>query len=204
MKNMIKDALVLCVITLTAGLVLGFVYQLTKEPIAAQELKAKQKAYQEVFQDAAGFEAWETLELEKANAIIEQAGYTEEELSDTVQEAQDTDGNVIGYVLTVTTHAGYGGDITLTVGIRTDGTLNGISILKIAETPGLGMKAEDVLKPQFAQKKVQSFEYTKTGAMSDMQIDAISGATITTSAVTNAVNAGLAYFKEQLQEGGAQ
>lgn len=204
MKNMIKDAAVLCMITLAAGLVLGFVYQLTKEPIAAQELKAKQEAYQEVFEDAAAFEAEESLSLEQAGAVIAQAGYTQEELTDTVQKALGADGSVLGYVLTVTTHAGYGGDITFTMGIRTDGTLNGISILKIAETPGLGMKAEEVLKPQFAQKKVSSFEYTKAGAVSDMQIDAISGATITTSAVINGVNAGLTYFKEALQEGGAQ
>lgn len=204
MKNMLKDAAVLCAITLVAGLVLGFVYQLTKEPIAAQELKAKQEACQEVFPDAAEFAAQESLALEEVNTVIAQAGYTQEEVTDTLQAALGADGSVLGYVLTVTTHAGYGGDITFTMGIRMDGTLNGISILSIAETPGLGMKAEEVLKPQFAGKNAMSFEYTKTGAVSDAQIDAISGATITTSAVTNGVNAGLAYFNEALREGGAK
>jgi electron transport complex protein RnfG len=101
-------------------------------------------------------------------------------------------------VLTVTSHEGYGGDITFTMGIQRDGTLNGISLLSISETAGLGMKAESVLKPQFVNKKVSAFTYTKTGAVSDSQIDAISGATITTNAVTTAVNGGLYVFQTQL------
>ena len=60
------------------------------------------------------------------------------------------------------------------------------------------MKAESVLKPQFAGKNVPNFTYTKTGAASESQIDAISGATITTNAITNAVNGGLYYFQSQL------
>ena len=61
---------------------------------------------------------------------------------------------------------------------------------------------EEVLKPQFADKNAESFEYVKTGAAGENQIDAISGATITTHAVTNGVNAGLYYFREVLMEGG--
>ena len=63
------------------------------------------------------------------------------------------------------------------------------------------MKAEEVLKPQFENKKVERFTYTKSGAMSDDEIDAISGATITTNAVTNGVNAGLAYFQTKYADG---
>ena len=84
------------------------------------------------------------------------------------------------------------------MGIQKDGTLNGISILSISETAGLGMKAESVLKPQFENKKVANFTYTKSGSTMDSQIDAISGATITTNAVTTAVNAGLYVFQTQL------
>ena len=63
------------------------------------------------------------------------------------------------------------------------------------------MRAEEVLKPQFAGKNAEVFTYTKSGAVSDDQIDAISGATITTNAVTNGVNAGLYYFRTQLKGG---
>ena len=115
--------------------------------------------------------------------------------------ATDESGNTLGYVLTMTSHAGYGGDITFSMGICNDGTLNGISLLSISETAGLGMKAEEVLKPQFAGKQVGQFSYTKTGSTMDSQIDAISGATITTSAITTAVNGGLYYFQTQLGGG---
>ena len=55
MKNMIKDAAVLFVITLFAGLILGVVYQVTKEPIALAEEKAAKEAYAEVFPSASYF-----------------------------------------------------------------------------------------------------------------------------------------------------
>ena len=68
-----------------------------------------------------------------------------------------SDGTLLGYVLVVTNHESYGGDIQFSIGIANDGTTNGISILAIAETPGLGMEAESVLKPQYAGKNVTQF-----------------------------------------------
>lgn len=202
MKNMIKDAAILLLITLAAGLALGFVYQITKEPIALAEEKAAKEAYAEVFPKAADFA---DAQAAPEDAAWQDAwngnGFDAVEI-DNVLEALGADGSLLGYVLTVTSHEGYGGDITFTMGISMDGTLNGISILDISETAGLGMKAESVLKPQFSGRKVSSFTYTKQGASSDSQIDAISGATITTNAVTNAVNGGLYYFQAQLGGGG--
>ena len=82
------------------------------------------------------------------------------------------------------------------MGVRSDGTTNGISFLSLSETAGLGMEADtDSFKSQFAGKNVDKFQYTKSGATVDEEIDALSGATITTNAVTNAVNAGLEYVK---------
>ncbi len=118
-----------------------------------------------------------------------------------MMSALDDSGSLLGYVITVTSKEGYGGDIQFAMGIRMDGTVNGMSILDIAETAGLGMRAEDVLKPQFAERKADKFEYTKSGATSEDQIDAISGATITTRAVTNGVNAGLYYFQTEMGGG---
>ncbi|MBP3603792.1 MAG: RnfABCDGE type electron transport complex subunit G [Lachnospiraceae bacterium] len=201
MKNitgMLKDAMIILVITLFAGLILGFVYQITKEPIALAEEKAAKEAYAEVFPGATDFVM--VKEGMPEGEFMEgwiKAGY-ETITVDNVLEAVDEGGNVLGNVLTVTTSAGYGGNITITMGLKNDGTLNGISILSIAETAGLGMKAEDVLKPQFANKQVASFTYTKSGSTMDSEIDAISGATITTDALTTAVNGGLYYFQMQL------
>ena len=102
----------------------------------------------------------------------------------------------MGYVFLVTSNEAYGGSLQLAMGITTDGTVNGISFLSLSETAGLGMEADkDTFKEQFAGKKVDEFKYTKSGAAADNEIDALSGATITTNAVTNAVNSGISYFK---------
>lgn len=200
MKEMMKNTGILLAITVIAGLLLGVVYQVTKEPIAEQEAKAKQEACQEVFADAASFG---TIGVESvADAGWNEEGYGQESI-DEVMEAKDASGELLGYVITVTTKEGYGGDIQFSIGVRMDGTVNGISILAISETAGLGMRADEVLKPQFAGKQVEKFVYTKSGATADDQIDAISGATITTNAVTNGVNAGLYYFQTVLGGGSA-
>lgn len=198
MKEMMKNTGIMLVITLVAGLLLGAVYQATKEPIEQQDAKKKQEACQEVFQDAASFE---TMELAQPDAAMWAAeGYGQESI-DEVMCALDASGTPLGYVLTVTTKEGYGGDIQFAMGVRMDGMVNGMSILNISETAGLGMRAEEVLQPQFAGKQTDQFEYTKSGATSENQIDAISGATITTNAVTNGVNAGLYYFRTELGGG---
>lgn len=198
-SNIVKDAAILLIITLFSGMILGLVYQITKEPIALAEERAAKEAYSEVFPSASEYEPQQDFSSE---ALSEDAGWLEAGFDgvsiENVLSARDGGGTLLGYVLTVTSHEGYGGDITFTMGIANDGTLNGISILNISETAGLGMKAEEVLKPQFAGKNVPVFTYTKTGAVSDDQIDAISGATITTKAMTKAVNGGLYFFQTQL------
>lgn len=193
MNKMLKDTLILTIITVCAGLILSFVFEITKEPIAVQKEKASQEASMQVFKEATSFERDETFTFEKQRGILDEAGYLNADI-DGVQIAL-ADGKEIGYVLTVTTHDGYSGDITYMMGVQMDGTMNGISLLAIAETPGLGMKAEEVIVPQLMDKKVGKFTATKTGAMTDDQVDGISGATITTDAVIDGVNAGLAYFK---------
>ena len=193
MKKILKDAFALLMITLVAGILLGFVYSITKEPIAVQEQLTKEKSCQEVFADAAAFDN-NTEELEAARAAMAAAGYEVQTLSE-ILEAKDTSGNILGYVLSIIDPEGYGGNISFMMGIRLDGTLNGISILSISETAGLGMNADtDAFKSQFVNKKVEKFTFTKTGSTSDSEIDALSGATITTTAMTNGVNAGLAAF----------
>lgn len=199
MKDMIKDALILFAITVIAGLALGGVYEITKEPISLAKEAAAKEAYKEVFAQADSFEEIGAISEADINDLTEN-GFSDVSI-DSVLTAKDSSDEMLGYVILVTSHAGYGGDITFTMGVTNDGTLNGISILSISETAGLGMRAEEVLKPQFANKNVESFTVTKTGATSDAQIDAISGATITSKAVTNAVNAGLYYFNNKL--GGA-
>jgi len=195
-KSMPRDAGILFAITLIAGLLLGFVYELTKEPIRIQKEKTIQKACGEVYADASVFK--------EARYVL--SDNLQSELSDLhvkigrVYCALSDSGVLLGYVLESTTTEGYAGNITIYMGVTLEGYLNGISILDISETPGLGMKADEILVPQFVNKQVSSFVYTKSGSLSDLEIDAISGATITTKAVTNAVNGGLLVAGE-LKEG---
>lgn len=194
MKGIIKDSLILFAITLISGLLLGAVYQITKEPIAAQKAKAKQEACVAVFASADQFVADET--------VTQQLSYGDGEITE-IMNALDANGSKLGVVMTVTSHQGYGGDITFLIGIQNDGTVNGISITEISETAGLGMKAkEPAFYGQFANRKVDAFVYTKNGAATENEIDAISSATITTRAVTNAVNGALEIFRAVANENG--
>lgn len=197
MKGIIKDSLILFVITLVSGLLLGVVYEVTKDPIANQKAIAKAKACQAVFAEAAEFE---TVDFAAMNGVTFDGGEISEVLS-----AKASDGTELGYVITTTSHNGYGGDVTMLVGIQNDGTVNGISFTTINETAGLGMKAkDDAFKNQFSDKKVEQFAYTKSGAVADNEIDAISAATVTTNAVTEAINGALDFFHNNLKvTGGA-
>lgn len=197
MNKIIKNTLILTVITVISGLLLGIVYDITKEPIAAAQEESKQEAFRTVLPDAASFEDYENFDAEEAAALIKDNGYTDDITE--VAEGKSDSGETVGYVLNVTSHAGYGGDIEISVGILNDGTVSGVEMLSINETAGLGMKAdESEFKDQFKDKNVEKFSYTKSGASADNEIDAISGATITTSAVTNAVNSALVYFQNEL------
>ena len=200
MNTILKNTISITVITLVAGLALGVVQDITAGPIATQQEKSKEEAYKTVFEDADTFEVY-SADDGLATALADN-GFTAQTI-DEIMIAQDSSGETLGYAFTVTDSEGYGGDIQFAMGVQNDGTLNGISILSISETAGLGMKANtDSFKDQFKNKKVEKFSYTKTGATSDDQIDAISGATITTNAMTNGVNAGLCAF--QYVEGGAE
>ena len=193
-NTILKDTLILTAITLVAGGLLGLVYEITKEPIAQQEELAKQEAYQAVFEDADSFEVCVEAEDAEIAAYLAENGFTAQTVNE-IMEAKDASGETLGYAINMTTSEGYGGDISFSMGVQMDGTMNGISILSINETAGLGMNAQkDEFKNQYSNKNVEAFEVTKTGASGDDQINAISGATITSNAVTGGVNAGLCAF----------
>lgn len=197
MKAMLKEAGILFVITLISGLLLGFVYELTKEPIQLQQEKAVTQACQTVFAEAASFQE---ISYTASSELIEKENENGVKLG-VVFEAKDGSGETIGYVISTTSTRGYGGNIVLYTGVSKEGTVKGVSILEISETAGLGMQASQVLVPQVKDKTVDAFTYTKNGSRADSEIDAISGATITTKAFVNAVNAAIDVSKELL--GGA-
>ena len=196
MNKIVKNALILTAITLVSGLLLGGVYEITKEPIQASKEKAKQEAYKSVMSDAEEFETDNSFDEKKAEKILEKNKINGCYLSE-VAVGKDKSGKEIGYVITSTSKEGYGGEIQISVGVSMDGTVTGIEILSINETAGLGMQAtEPAFKKQFENVKTDKFEVKKDNPKGN--VDALSGATIATRAVTNAVNAGLSYFQDAL------
>lgn len=195
MKTIVRNTLVLLAITVIAGFAIGAIYEITREPRAAQEEKTQNEAYTAVLADAEAFESVE-FDSDEVEEYVISCGIESGTFSiDSIAVGTASDGSTAGYAITVTNGEGYGGDIQITVGILDDGTVSGVSILSISETAGLGMKAkEDDFLSQFADKLVESFTYTKDGATQDDEIDAISGATITTNAMTNAVNTAIYTF----------
>ena len=205
-QSMMKDAIILCMISLIAALALGFVNELTKDKIAQLEAEAKAEAYKEVYPEMVSIEEAKDNEIlakamEEADTILSNGGFSNVTM-DEVCLVKDASGNHIGYVASVTLKA-Y--DVmTLTFGYTTDGVCTGLAFLSIKETPGIGMKADEpAFKAQFAGNKADQLVSVKSGAK-DGEINAISGATFTTDGVIKGVNAGICFMKElQTRLGGA-
>ena len=158
MNKIIKNTLILAAITVVSGLVLGAAYEVTKGPIAQTQAKQKQEACQAVYPEADSFEAMD-VDQKAAKEAIKKMG-----TNATVDEVYSAvmDGSEAGYVITVTDKDGYGGDIQITVGIMSDGTVNGISFLSISETAGLGMKAKDDPSWGKQDSRLKNSMYPKT------------------------------------------
>lgn len=106
---------------------------------------------------------------------------------------RNTENAKVGYIIQVISNDGYGGKIGIIVGIDKEGVIEAIEFTELAETSGLGMKAkEDAFKGQYSGKS-NMLKVITSGTAGQDEIEAISGATITSKAVTNAVNAALFY-----------
>ena len=187
--SFMKDALVLTAITLISGLLLGVVYGMTKDTIANAIKEATNKAYKVVL-DAADYDSEElkdTLQkaTEEGTLATDNGGA---ELTDAIV-AKDASGETVGYVLKGHA-AGYGGPVVVVVGVDKDLKVTGISFPEtLPETAGLGQKAT---LPEFYEQftgKTTKISVKKGGGAGENEIDAISGATNTSTAVTNTVNA---------------
>ena len=206
-QSMIKDAIILCMISLIAALALGFVNELTKDRIAFLAAQAKAEAYQEVFPEAVAIvdaEGDATLKstLEEAESILTANGFSNITINE-VCIVQDANQQRIGYVASVSLKA-YDA-MTLTFGYTTEGVCTGLAFLEIKETPGIGMKADEPeFKNQFINKKGDQLVAVKSGASAENEINAISGATFTTDGVIRGINAGICFMSElQNRLGGA-
>ncbi len=164
MNKKLPAWIVLTVICLVAALALAFTYNGTKDRIAQQEEATTVAVRQQLLPTAAGFEKVEDSEIYRG---------------------VDADGNAVGYV-TVNTVNGFGGEVEISVAVDTEGTIQGISVggANFKETAGLGAKSKEPAFTEQFKGKTAPVALTKNGG----EIDAITAATITSSAVVRGVN----------------
>ena len=196
-----KAAINLFVIALITGLALSGVYAMTKQKIEEQQKLANAESYRAVLPDAESFSFDEAL----TKAVEERSASTyDDKLGRTyvndVAVGEGADGSVIGHVISVTTADGFDGNVTLSVGLDTEGSVTGIAFTELNETAGMGMRVdEDVFKDQFAGVSTDAFTLNKAGnAAADNEINTVSGASTTSGAVVNAVNTALAFYRDYI------
>ncbi len=175
-KEFIKLSSILCVITLVAALLLAGVNKLTAPRIAEAEVKATEEAMKKI--------------IPAADSFVK--------LNENVSAAKSGDA-VIGYCAKVST-TGYGGEISMMVGLDTEAYLYGIEILSHSETAGLGAKIiEDGFKSQFIGKNYL-LEVVKNPTDSPDQFTAITGATISSRAIAKGIEESVYLVDEAIKE----
>ena len=182
-ENPVVLSAVLLIISLVVALLLAFTNSVTKDKIQENTIKEQNAAKQEVLPEAASFE-----EI----AFSDETG-----LVKAVFEGRDAAGSPVGWCANVTP-SGYGGEIDMMVGVLNDGTVSGMKVVSHSETAGLGAKAaESGFSSQFSGKNTgEPLTVIKNGTPKDNEIVAISGATITSTAVKNGVNAAVDAVKK--------
>ena len=193
MREIVKLAIKLFVITAVAAIALAFTNSITKDRIAEQLALENELARQEVLKEA---ESFEQVDQDEFVRIVEALSIENPVMvEESFKGLKDED--VVGYTYKVLPK-GYGGEITLLVGISIDGEITGIKVVTHSETPGLGAKAtEESFQRQFAGASTDSpLTVIKAGTPEDNQVQAITGSTITTQAITDGVNFAMEVFKE--------
>lgn len=202
-KKIVKDALILCLITLFAGAALGLTNEVTKPIIENARIEKTNEICREVFPAAADFREFNDIEgiLRVSQTAVSYQNFGDVSVDNAVK-AVDGSGNVIGYVVTATSNEGYGGAVQIIAGIDpVNGRVLGIGFLTLNETAGLGMKAkEPAFLNQFPGKKAVVLRVEKSGTADEQSIQAISGATRTSRAVTGALNAAIYFATHCVEE----
>ncbi len=172
LKEYLVPTVTLFIICLIATALLGFTNQVTAPIIEELAIKTEMESRQIVFADAASF-GEETVLADGTSVVV----------------ALDESGAEIGHVV-VNIAKGYGGDISIMTGVDSEGKVTGVNILSHSETAGLGAKAaEKSFRDKFIGL-VDGITVSKDKA-GENSIDALTGATITSRAVVNAVNAAI-------------
>lgn len=176
MKDILNMAARLCLICAVAALALAQVDGVTREPIAAAEAQAQRLAVEAVLPAFAQL-AVDTLAVADGQPeAIYYTGFTE-------------DGELTGTAFTSSTVLGYSGFMKIMMGVGTNGNVIGVRVLQHAETPGLGSNytAPELLKEFYEDRPLDGEWLIKKDGGT---VDAITGATVTGRAITDAIATG--------------
>ena len=195
---------VLVSIMLIAGLALSCIYYVTKDTIDEQQRAARAKSFVSVCPGAVSFDSdvhWNLL-IDSRSGQPWGSGFGRAYINEALIGKNES-GETVGYVISVTSADGFDGNVSLALGLDPDGKIYGVSFTELNETPGMGMRVnEDAFKNQFIGRSAERFSLNKAGgSMREDQIDSVSGASITSGAVLNAVNAGLDFFHTVVKGG---
>lgn len=168
--------LTLLIITFVASASLGYIYEITKGPIAASKLARLNNAIKQVVPE------YDTIPGDE----VYKMGVDGDTL---VFYPAKKDGELVGTAISTFTNKGFGGNIKLMVGLLPDGTINNISVLEHKETPGLGdkmTKKKSEWSIQFNGKNPADFKLIVKKDGGD--VDAITASTISSRAFCDAVD----------------
>lgn len=183
MNSAVKIGGTLFAFSAIAALLLAGTNQITSPIIEQLNIKSNNEARMEVIPQAKDFKEVAADKYKEANPTTVSEVY----------EAADGS-NTVGYTVKVNP-SGYGGTVEVTVGISTEGKITGVKIGNNSETPGLGAKSQEPeFYEQYKGKDAKTLEVVKSGSAGENQIKAISGATITSNAVTSGVNEAIQVF----------
>ena len=176
-KEIAIPALILCAICLVVTGALSGTNFIKKDAIAALNLETEQAARSVVLPDASQFEPGD----EEATYYV----------------GTGDDGSVKGYIFN-NSAKGYSSTLQVMTGISAEGEVTGVTILSLSETPGLGMNAQNADFTDMYKQPVpeNGFTVLKSGTADNGNIVALTGATITSQAVTDAVNAAVSQYHE--------
>ena len=184
LKNML---LVLTGVTVIAVGLLAYVNELTKEPIAAANMKALNDALERVVPE------FDNNPVEECDTIFEEKNGRQ--LVQYIIYPAKSGGQLVGTAVQATS-LGFGGEIKVLVGFDAAGKIHDYALLAHAETPGLGSKA-DVWFKKGSRGEIVGMHPGEAPLVvknDGGQIDAITASTITTRAFLNAVNAAYAAY----------
>lgn len=183
MNSIIKIGGTLFAFSAVAALLLAGTNELTAPVIKQRNIKASNEARMQVLPSAKEFKA------------VDKAKFASAGVADVKEVFEGMNGSeVAGYTIK-SAPTGYGGPVEVTIGISKDGKITGVNIGNNTETPGLGAKAADpAFKDQYKGKEAKELEVIKTGTAEGNKIKAISGATITSKAVTGGINESIKVF----------